>query len=70
MDLLSEHINKIIDRIVNAVHPERIILFGSAVRGEMGPDSDVDVLVVMPEGTHRRETVKFLHNSYLIFLLQ
>jgi predicted nucleotidyltransferase len=28
------------------VKPEKIILFGSAARGEMGPHSDVDLLVV------------------------
>jgi len=36
----------IIARIVAAARPERIILFGSAARGTMGPNSDVDVLVV------------------------
>jgi predicted nucleotidyltransferase len=36
----------IIWRIVDVAQPERIILFGSAARGEMGPHSDVDVLVV------------------------
>lgn len=36
----------IVRRIVEAVAPERIILFGSAARGEMGPDSDLDLLVV------------------------
>jgi predicted nucleotidyltransferase len=46
----------LIRQIAEAVHPLRIILFGSAARGEMGPDSDVDLLVVMPEGTHRGHT--------------
>ena len=32
--------------IVEAVNPERIILFGSAARGEMRAKSDLDVLVV------------------------
>jgi predicted nucleotidyltransferase len=36
----------IVQRIVDVAQPERIILFGSAARGEMGPHSDVDVLVV------------------------
>src|SRR5437868_2202776 len=36
----------VIRRVVAAAHPERIILFGSAARGEMGPDSDLDLLVV------------------------
>lgn len=35
---------------MDAVHPLRIILSGSAVRGEMTPGSDLDVLVVMPDG--------------------
>lgn len=33
-------------RIVGAVQPQRIILFGSAARGEMGAHSDLDLLVV------------------------
>jgi predicted nucleotidyltransferase len=36
----------IIARVVAAARPERIILFGSAARGTMGPNSDVDLLVV------------------------
>jgi predicted nucleotidyltransferase len=34
--------------------PDKIILFGSAARGEMGPNSDLDLLVVKPEPVHRR----------------
>jgi predicted nucleotidyltransferase len=54
----------LVERIVQAVHPLRIILFGSAARGEMSPDSDVDLLVVMPEGTHRLHTAMFLHTQF------
>jgi predicted nucleotidyltransferase len=36
----------IVRRIVRAAKPERIVLFGSAARSEMGPDSDYDVLVI------------------------
>ena len=43
--------------------PLRIILFGSAARGEMRPDSDIDVLVVMPEGVHRRRTAQLLYRQ-------
>jgi len=32
--------------IVEAAKPEKIILFGSAARGEMGPNSDLDLLVI------------------------
>lgn len=39
-------VQAIVQRIVEAVAPERIVLFGSAARGEMRPDSDLDFLVV------------------------
>lgn len=35
-------------RIVTEIRPTRVILFGSAARGDMGPDSDLDFLVVVP----------------------
>ena len=58
-----EAIEQLVQRIVEIVHPLRIILFGSAVRGEMGTDSDIDVLVVMPEGVHRRRTAQLLYRQ-------
>ncbi|MDE2873511.1 MAG: nucleotidyltransferase domain-containing protein [Gemmatimonadota bacterium] len=47
-------LDDVIRRIVEVAQPERIILFGSAARGEMGPRSDIDLLVVR-DGVHRRE---------------
>jgi predicted nucleotidyltransferase len=35
-------------RLAREFHPQRIILFGSYAYGKPGPDSDVDLLVVMP----------------------
>lgn len=40
-----------VDRLVRAFDPTRVILFGSRARGDARPDSDVDLLVVMPEVT-------------------
>lgn len=42
----SKVLREIIRRIVVVAQPDRIILFGSATRDEMGPHSDVDLLVV------------------------
>ena len=39
-------LNEIVQRIVAVARPEKIILFGSAARGEMDRHSDVDLLVV------------------------
>jgi len=50
-----QQLEELVRRIVEAVPPLKIILFGSAARGEMEPESDVDVMVVMPEGTQRRD---------------
>jgi predicted nucleotidyltransferase len=44
-----------VGRIVERFDPERIILFGSAARGEAGLDSDVDLLVVMRVSGSRRD---------------
>jgi predicted nucleotidyltransferase len=36
----------VVDRVVQAARPVKIILFGSAARGTMGADSDLDLLVI------------------------
>ena len=49
----QEKLDQIIRRIVEVAKPEKIILFGSAARGEMGPHSDVDLLVIKGGDIHR-----------------
>jgi predicted nucleotidyltransferase len=61
----QELLESLVSRIVATVHPIRIVMFGSAARGELGPDSDIDLLVVMPEGTHRRHTAQRLYRTPL-----
>lgn len=48
-------IDGMVRRIIERFDPERIILFGSHARGVAGPDSDVDLLVVMPVSGSKRE---------------
>jgi predicted nucleotidyltransferase len=43
-------------RIVRGFRPERIVLFGSQARGEADEDADLDLLVVMPDGTDVAQT--------------
>lgn len=50
-----EKLQEIVRRIVEVAAPEQIFLFGSAARGEMGPNSDVDLLVVKGGSYHRGE---------------
>ena len=42
---------EVVRRLRELYHPERIYLFGSAARGESGPDSDYDLMVVVPDDT-------------------
>lgn len=46
---LRDWLPEIVEDIVSVVDPARIILFGSAVLGKEGPDSDLDLLVVLDE---------------------
>jgi predicted nucleotidyltransferase len=61
----TEQLNEVLECIVPAIHPLRIILFGSAARGEMGPDSDIDLLVIIPDGGHRLHTMEELHRLFM-----
>ncbi len=63
MPTSSAVIEDLVQRIVDRVHPLRIVVFGSSARGEMGPDSDIDLMVVMPDGTHRRRTAQLLYRK-------
>jgi len=52
-------LDEIVQRIVDGFNPQRIILFGSWARRSAGPDSDVDLLVVMDvEGSKRKKATE------------
>ena len=50
-------IREVVHRLANYYHPLRIYLFGSEVRGEARPDSDLDFLVVLPDDAPPRKWV-------------
>lgn len=60
-------INELVRRIVEVAQPRRIVLFGSAARGEMSPLSDLDVLVIVAEQTPRRQTVQQIYRNLIGF---
>jgi predicted nucleotidyltransferase len=39
----------LIDRIEAVYHPVDVLVFGSRARGNAGPDSDWDIIVVLPD---------------------
>ena len=50
-------IDMMVSRLRKAFNPDKIILFGSYGRGNPGPDSDIDLLLMMPDGTDCRKTI-------------
>jgi len=55
---IQTQIKRMVRRIVRRFHPEQVILFGSHARGDAGPDSDVDLLVVMEvEGSKLEKSI-------------
>lgn len=53
----------LVSRICRVAEPVRIVLFGSSARGTAGPDSDLDVLVIVKDGLHRRKTAQDIYGE-------
>lgn len=60
----EEALAEIVRRMVDALHPEKIILFGSYAYGTPSNDSDVDLLVIME--TEARPSDRYLAVSRLV----
>ncbi len=60
----EQSIRILCDQIVREFHPDRIILFGSYAYGNPTPDSDVDLLVVLPfEGKNLHKSLEILNRT-------
>lgn len=77
MSVTDEFIKEVVNRIVSISHPDRILLFGSAARGGMNRDSDIDILVLEPspvdtrnERLRLRRALRGLGYPFDIFVMQ
>ena len=61
MGTLEEILDQLVKCIVAEVSPRRVVLFGSATDGVLRPGGDIDLLIVMPDGAHRRQTAQHLY---------
>lgn len=64
---LDHILNDLVTRILSVVKPKQVFLFGSAARGEMHDNSDIDLLVVVQNGLHRRKTAQNIYRNLLGF---
>ena len=60
-DTIQREIDTITKQIVDVYQPEKIILFGSAARGDMRRDSDLDFLII------KKSTKKSLHRMQEVY---
>ena len=70
----EKEINRITAQIIEKYNPDKIILFGSAARGELHPDSDADFLIIKKEtplyGADRiRELIRLIERNIPIDFL-
>ena len=60
---LQQSIEQVLDQIVSLTNPTRVILFGSAAKGDITQDSDLDFLVVIPNSRNREDVVDCLNKG-------
>ena len=60
---ISETLSKIIPQIVTESSPQKIILFGSAARNDSKKFNDIDLLIIVKDGVHRRKTAQHLYKT-------
>jgi len=57
-------LDEVVRRVVEVAQPDRIILFGSAARGEAGPESDLDLLVIKRDVPHRGRLAEKIYLNF------
>ena len=57
----AKAVQQLVAQIVELAHPLRVILFGSAARGDAKEGSDLDLLIVVSEDTPRRRLAQELY---------
>jgi predicted nucleotidyltransferase len=62
-EVSEETLREVVRRIVETAQPEKIILFGSAATGRMGPNSDLDLLVVKSGEYHHVTVAQRIYRS-------
>lgn len=63
MDKYEKTITQLVKQIIKISKPLKIILFGSVAKGKIHKDSDIDILVIMPNGTNKRKTAQELYSK-------
>lgn len=60
-ETLMSDLDHIVERVIETADPLRVVLFGSWARGEASSESDIDLMVLVPDGTRRLDVLKKLY---------
>lgn len=60
-ELDADLLGDLVRRVVHAIAPEKILLFGSRARGDHRPDSDIDLLIIQQSSRPRHERAIPVH---------
>ena len=63
-NLQEDPVRGIVARIAEAIHPERVILFGSRAFAESSPESDIDLVVVCKDEERPRDVQVAIHRLF------
>lgn len=58
---MSNPLGEVVERIVQGIQPDRIILFGSQARGDYSGESDYDLCVIKAGVKHRRRLAQQIY---------
>ncbi len=65
---LRHALKELKNHVCNKFPDAKLILFGSVVRGETGPESDVDVLIVLPDEPRAEDRSHIIRHVFEINL--
>lgn len=69
MQLDAQVLDELVNRVLAVTQPKRIVLFGSGARGEMTPDSDLDLLIIVPSDSDCRQIAKAIYRNLIGYSL-
>jgi predicted nucleotidyltransferase len=62
---LDKIVQDALGRILSVVSPKQVFLFGPAARGDLHENGDIDLLVLVPKGTHRRKSAQTIYRNMM-----
>ncbi|MHB0999833.1 MAG: nucleotidyltransferase domain-containing protein [Armatimonadota bacterium] len=65
LNIAEKQLSVIIQRIVNSVRPIRIVSYDPVACGETSTGSDLNILVVMPEGANKHQIIACIRKQLI-----